>query len=282
VLLVQPVDLESPVRLPGDQPVLTDGTIQLGKYGRPAVAGRTVEEIERLVRERLAAQEKDAGPITVRVITRASKVFYVLGEVNSPGSFTLTGRETVLDAILTAGGLTPRAVHQGIILVRPTPAGSCRIVLPVCYDDIVQAGDTATNYQIFPGDRVFVPSPGCLEQLFHKRTCAPCTPPQTLPASRPSSEAPRVKCDFPCNGAPSGQTAFRPAVPGGWPMRFVYFTKTLQSLDVAGLIAFCKEIGLDGVDFTVRPGYPVTPDNAVAEMPKAARAFRTPGWSSGW
>ncbi len=33
VLLVQPADVDSPVRLPGDQPVLPDGTIQLGKYG---------------------------------------------------------------------------------------------------------------------------------------------------------------------------------------------------------------------------------------------------------
>src|SRR2546423_12128537 len=34
VLLVQPVDLDSPARLPGDQPVLPDGTINLGKYGQ--------------------------------------------------------------------------------------------------------------------------------------------------------------------------------------------------------------------------------------------------------
>lgn len=180
VLLVQPVDLESPVRLPGDQPVLPDGTIHLGKYGKPVIAGRTVDEIERLARDLVAAQEKDPGPITVRVITRASKVFYVLGEVNAPGSFTLTGRETVLDAILMAGGLTPMAGKQRILLVRPTPSGGCRLVLPVCYDDIVQAGDTATNYQIFPGDRVFAPSMHFLEQLFAgKKTCPPCDPPQT-------------------------------------------------------------------------------------------------------
>lgn len=60
-------------------------------------------------------------------------------------------------------------------------------------------------------------------------------------------------------------------------MRFVYFTKTLQSLDVAGLIAFCKDVGLEGVDFAVRPGYPVTPENATAELPKAARTFKDAG-----
>src|SRR5262249_6597739 len=60
-------------------------------------------------------------------------------------------------------------------------------------------------------------------------------------------------------------------------MRYVYFTKTLQSLDVLGLIAFLKETGLEGADMAVRPGYPVTPDNAVTELPKAAKAFADEG-----
>ena len=31
-------------------------------------------------------------------------------------------------------------------------------------------------------------------------------------------------------------------------MQFIYFTKTLKELDVKGLAAFCKEVGVDGVD----------------------------------
>src|SRR5438045_528715 len=50
VLLVQPVDVESPIRLPVDQPVLMDGTIDLGRFGRPVVAGKTLAEIEPQVR----------------------------------------------------------------------------------------------------------------------------------------------------------------------------------------------------------------------------------------
>src|SRR5215212_8576433 len=34
VLLIAPIDLDSPIRLPGDQPVMPDGTINLGKYGQ--------------------------------------------------------------------------------------------------------------------------------------------------------------------------------------------------------------------------------------------------------
>jgi len=179
VLLVQTVDPNSSFRLPGDQPVLPDGAIQVGQYGRPIVAGKTVPEIEGLVKALVEAKTKDPGPITVRIVTRASKVFYVLGEVNSPGTFPLSGRETVLDAILMAGGLTPRAAKERIILTRPTAPKCCRVVLPVCYQDIVQVGDTSTNYQISPGDRIFVPSQTFLEQLGCTKPCPPCNPPQT-------------------------------------------------------------------------------------------------------
>jgi sugar phosphate isomerase/epimerase len=56
-------------------------------------------------------------------------------------------------------------------------------------------------------------------------------------------------------------------------MTYVYFTKSLQNLDVDGLIAFCHDVGLDGVDLTVRPGYPITPDNVATDLPKAAAKF---------
>ncbi len=64
-------------------------------------------------------------------------------------------------------------------------------------------------------------------------------------------------------------------------MRYVYFTKMLPELDVKGLVGFCKEVGLDGVDLAVRPGYPVRPDNVAVALPAAARAFRDEGLAIG-
>ena len=207
-LLVQPADLDSPIRFPGDQPVLPDGTINLGRYGQLVVAGKTVAEVEAAVRAQIDAVLKDpktqqelrkaasdpqsppppreAGPITVRVVTRQSKVYYVLGEVNSPGAFPLRGNETVLDAILAAGGLNDRASRKNILLARPTHPDSCRVVLPVCYQEITQLGDTATNYQIAAGDRIIVPSRTCREQLpfGKKEDCPPCGRPQ-VPCADP-------------------------------------------------------------------------------------------------
>jgi polysaccharide biosynthesis/export protein len=198
VLLAQPASLDSPLRLPGDQVVLPDGTIQLGQYGHLSVAGKPLVVIEAEVNGLLKAKVPDAGVIIVRLVTRDSKVFYVLGEVNSPGAFPLRGRETVLDAIAgSAGGLNTNASRRSIILTRPTGPGSCRVVLPVDYNAIVQVGNTATNYQIRAGDRVFVPTKGfwddCRIWKKDKNACVetPCFPREAAPIvsmAKPSLE----------------------------------------------------------------------------------------------
>ena len=103
-LLVQPVELDAPIRLPPDQPVQPDGTIDLGKYGRPVVVGKTLPQVEAQIKDIIAAGEKGKGfAVTVRLLAHPSNVYYVLGEVNAPGAYPLTGRETVLDGIVAAG-----------------------------------------------------------------------------------------------------------------------------------------------------------------------------------
>jgi protein involved in polysaccharide export with SLBB domain len=178
-LLIEPVALDSTVRLPGDQVVLVDGTIDLGEHGRIVVAGMTVEDIEMVVQQRVEAgiagdEEQKAGPINVRLLDAQGAVYYVLGEVNAPGAYPLIGRETVLDGIVMAGGLTDRASPCDLVLSRPTPPAGCRVVLPVCYREITQMGDTTSNYQLRPGDRIYVGTVGCCEQLFFWRARQGC------------------------------------------------------------------------------------------------------------
>jgi protein involved in polysaccharide export with SLBB domain len=181
-LLVQPVELDAPIRLPPDQLVHPDGTIDLGQYGRPVAAGKTLPEVEVVVRDLIKAKEKNTIPVTVRLLARPGKVFYVLGDVNAPGAFPITGHDTVLSGITQAGGPNRRASLQNVILSRPTVPEGCRVVLPVCYMNIVQLGDTTTNYQLLPGDRVFVPSKSTMENLLparcRKKDMGPCSGPQ--------------------------------------------------------------------------------------------------------
>jgi protein involved in polysaccharide export with SLBB domain len=220
VLLVLPSDLDSPVRLPGDQPVLPDGTINLGKYGHLLVAGKTVLEIEGLVKTAVQAQTKDAGFVNVRLVSRQSKVYYVVGEVNSPGAFQLSGRETVLDALMQAGGLTDNASADNIILSRPTLPNCPRKVLPVCFRQIVQLGDTTTNYQVAPGDRIFVPSRSFHEMIplfgktHDKSPCGGVHTPHPFPPhpGGPCCDGPATNGAF--HGIPTGTVdGLRPVEP---------------------------------------------------------------------
>ena len=64
-------------------------------------------------------------------------------------------------------------------------------------------------------------------------------------------------------------------------MKFVYFTKMLKALDLKGLIAFCKDVGLGGLDLAVRPGYAVSPDNMAKALPEAAKALADEGLTIG-
>jgi polysaccharide export outer membrane protein len=202
VLVVEPDDFNTAIKLPGDQPVQPDGTIELGQFGRLPVVGKTVPEIEvevrSLIEGQLAAEDAettvDSEPdgaqnskhsVSVRLMSRESKVVYVVGEVNLPGAYPLAGRETILDALMLAGGLTDRANEHKLIFSRPTRPGECRIVLPVCYRQIVQLGDTSTNYQVMPGDRIYVPSLTFHDDLRQslalgrEKPCPRCAAPQT-------------------------------------------------------------------------------------------------------
>jgi polysaccharide export outer membrane protein len=201
VLLIEVTDLEADFRLPADQTVMVDGTIDLAEYGRIVVAGMTIEQIEVAVTAAVQAihPNESIKPINVRLNVAESAVYYVLGEVNAPGSYPLIGRETVLDGIVTAGGLSDRASECQVILSRPTPPGSCRIVLPVCYDRIVQLGDTTTNYQLRPGDRIYVGTRTFCESVqFWKSGCDRC-PDGACPC--PHSLTPAVS-PFPVDGLP--------------------------------------------------------------------------------
>ena len=187
VLLVEPVELDADVRFPADQKVLADGTVDLAGYGRVIVAGLTLEAAEGLISQTIQntdiankneSEKKDVKPTAVNVrLLEPVHRFYVLGEVASPGSYPFVGNENVLDGILAAGGLTSDANACKVILSRPTPPPSCRVALPICYREITQLGDTTTNYQLQPGDRIYVGSRTLIDDLqFWKanETCDRC------------------------------------------------------------------------------------------------------------
>lgn len=98
--------------------VENDGTIYYPYIGKVQVAGRTVNEIRRAISEPLA--EFIANPqVSVRVVSFNAKRVYLTGQVNQPGSQSVTNVPlTVLDAIARAGGLTDGANWHEVMLSR--------------------------------------------------------------------------------------------------------------------------------------------------------------------
>ena len=105
----------------------------------------------------ITIEPKETDRVFVDVTAYNSKNYYVLGDVGAPGRLPITGNETVLDAIQFSGGLIPTAAPNNIRLVRPAPPGACcEQILPVNLAAIMSGGDSTTNYQLMPGDRIVV------------------------------------------------------------------------------------------------------------------------------
>jgi polysaccharide export outer membrane protein len=101
----------------------------------------------------------------VDVIASNSKFYYIITDHGICGQkvqrFPCSGNETVLDAISQIGGLPATCCPNQIWVARATPAAESAHpkILPVDWRAITQYGNAATNYQIFPGDRIIVLSP---------------------------------------------------------------------------------------------------------------------------
>jgi polysaccharide export outer membrane protein len=168
--LPRPVTDRLPVQpISGPFQVRLDGTVTLGFWGNVPVAGLTMEQAAEAIRQQVVNnpvladfKTKPESIIVILDVTAYnSKRYYVLFDGAGFGeqvvSFPITGSETVLDAIANVGGLSDVASKRNIWVARRTPhPGQPWQILPVDWVGISQHGITFTNYQILPGDRIYV------------------------------------------------------------------------------------------------------------------------------
>jgi len=145
----------------GPHLVQTDGTVNLGLYGSVFVDNMTIPDAKAALEAHLS-QFLVSPEISVSVSGFNSKVFYLIFEGGGVSGdqilrVPMTGKTTVLDALAQLNGVPFQASTKRIKVVRPAPSDSCaEMQMPVDYNAIVKCGQTATNYQLFPGDRVYV------------------------------------------------------------------------------------------------------------------------------
>jgi len=143
----------------GEHLVAPDGKVNLGTYGRVRVVGLTIEEAQAAVQSHLS-EYLESPEIALDVLGYNSKVFYVITQGAGLGDQVIIlparGNETVLDAIGQIQGLQSNSSTR-MWIARPgyNNCGGDQI-LPVDWLAVTQRGDIKTNYQVLPGDRVYV------------------------------------------------------------------------------------------------------------------------------
>lgn len=143
----------------GEHLVGPDGRVNLGQYGSVYVTGRTIDEAREAIEAQLS-NYLDDPKVVVDILAYNSKKYYVVTEGAGFGDNVfeapITGNETVLDAISRIGGISQISSTK-IWIARPAPNGvGCEQILPVSWEDISRGASTATNYQLMPGDRLFI------------------------------------------------------------------------------------------------------------------------------
>jgi len=144
----------------GEHLVRPDGSVGLGTYGSVRVVGMTLNQAKTAIEQHLG-KFLQKPEIAVDIAAYNSKVFFVIYDGAGNGQQVLqlpiTGNDTVLKAIATLNGLPPLSSKFHLWIARPSPAESGReLILPIDWVAITSKGQTKTNYQLLPGDRLFV------------------------------------------------------------------------------------------------------------------------------
>ena len=136
--------------------VLPDGMISFPLAGHLRAAGKTPQEIQTSLIERIKEYIPDPQ-ITVTVVRTDGFKIYVVGQVNSPGEFPVSHRIDVMQSLSLAGGLTAFGDENDITILRRNADGR-QVAMPFDYSAVKRGKNLETNVQLQSGDVVVVPN----------------------------------------------------------------------------------------------------------------------------
>jgi len=151
-------------QLSGQFRVDNDGQFSYPFLGRIKAGGTTLREIAALLTAKLADGYLRNPQVTVQVEQFRSQNVFVMGEVRSPGKYTLTGAVTLIEALAQAGSTTPSAGSE-VLILHPKESTKGAPTLPEDGDaDVervnlreIETGRLSQNVTIRDGDTIFVP-----------------------------------------------------------------------------------------------------------------------------
>lgn len=134
--------------------VAPDGGISFPLAGEMSAVGKSIAELRQELTERLS--RLIAEPlVTVTVSEILGNKIYVLGQVTRPGEFVVNPRVDVMQALSMAGGTTPFAALNDIMILRRR--GDEQVAIRFRYSDVATGKSLDQNIILESGDVVVVP-----------------------------------------------------------------------------------------------------------------------------
>ena len=139
--------------------VTPDGYVVIEDFGPIQVAGLTVEQAQRKVRQQLGGRYSSSQIMLTVGQTRTIAV-NVMGEVKTPGSFTLSAFATVFHALYMAGGPSDIGTLRNIKVYRNN-----RLVTTVDVYDYILNGNLKGNVRLADNDVITVGTYDCMVNI---------------------------------------------------------------------------------------------------------------------
>jgi len=145
----------------------TDGSITFPLVGRVEVGGKTLRETETILTTLLRKDYVRRAQVSVEIKSYRSRSIFVLGEVRTPGKYSIGDQVTLLEVIANAGSLTPNAGNTIIVQRQKDPRAPVTgpalptentgvEIMRISYDDL-REGRLRSNIVLQDGDTLFVP-----------------------------------------------------------------------------------------------------------------------------
>jgi polysaccharide export outer membrane protein len=133
-----------------------DGTIAIQFIGEVVATGKTKNQLEKEIRDKLADGYLKDPIVAIDVKLSLSKKLSVFGEVSKPGSVVYSPGMSIVEVLSEVGGFTPLAKKNDVKVTRVEGSEKRRYNVPV--EAIAES--KAEMFLVQPGDVVFVPRRG--------------------------------------------------------------------------------------------------------------------------
>jgi len=138
-------------------PVRPDGLLSAPLLEEVPAAGKTPAELARDLEKELSTYLRD--PLVTVIVNgfvgTYSDQIRVLGEASTPKRLLYQDSMTLLDVMISVGGLTQFADGNNVVLVRIEDGKQNEYRLRV--DDLIRDGDISANVDMRPGDILIIP-----------------------------------------------------------------------------------------------------------------------------